>query len=159
MDDFDRKLLMLLQQDSTRPVPELAAEIGLSTPACYRRIRMLRTSGAIQREVAVVRPRTLGWPLSMIVLLTLEREGAHTVDEMIAVLAEVPEVIEAWNVTGDHDIAVRMVAEDMETYDERVRELFAADPRIRSFKTLVVIREVKARSPIPTAKSAWSARD
>lgn len=118
MDDFDRKLLMLLQQDSTRPVPELAAEIGLSTPACYRRIRMLRTSGAIQREVAVVRPRTLGWPLSMIVLLTLEREGAHTVDEMIAVLAEVPEVIEAWNVTGDHDIAVRMVAEDMETYDE-----------------------------------------
>lgn len=156
MDDFDLKLLRLLQEDSARPIPEIAANVGLSVPACYRRIRQLRTSGAIQREVAVVGARALGWPLSMIVLVTLEREGPHTVDEMISVLEHVPEVIEAWNVTGDHDIAVRMVAKDMEGYDALVRELFAADDRVRSFKTLVIIRDVKARSPIPVAKSAWS---
>ncbi|MBO9696203.1 MAG: Lrp/AsnC family transcriptional regulator [Sphingopyxis sp.] len=158
MDDFDLKLLRLMQADSTRPVPEMAAEIGLSAPACYRRIRQLRASGMIRREVAVVRPRTLGWPLSMIILLTLEREGAHTVDEMMAVLEGVPEVIEAWNVTGDHDIALRMVAQDMEGYDALVRELFAADDRVRSFKTLVIIRQVKEQSPIPIAGSAWSGR-
>lgn len=158
MDDFDLKILKLMQADSTRPVLEMAAEVGLSVPACYRRIRQLRASGVIQREVAVVRPRTLGWPLSMIVLLTLEREGAHTVDEMMRVLERVPEVIEAWNVTGDHDIAVRMVAQDMEGYDALVRELFAADERVKSFKTLVIIRQVKERSPIPVAKSAWSVR-
>lgn len=158
MDDFDLKLLRVLQHDSSRPVPEIAREVGLSAPACYRRIRSLKVSGAIQREVAVVRPRTLGWPLSMIVLVTLEREGANTVEEMMQLLESVPEVIEAWNVTGDHDIAVRMVAEDMEGYDELVRELFAADERVRSFKTLVVIRQVKERSPIPVAKNIWSAR-
>ena len=149
LDSFDLKLLELLQADTQRPVTALAEEVGLSTPACYRRIRRLRETRAIDREVAVVKPRTLGWPLSMIVLVTLEREGARTVDEMMQVLQTVPEVVEAWNVTGDHDFAVRMVARDMEGYDELARRLFAADERVRSFKTLVVIRQVKEMSPIP----------
>jgi Lrp/AsnC family transcriptional regulator, leucine-responsive regulatory protein len=65
-------------------MPILAERVGLSAPACYRRVRHLR-------EVAVVAPRTLGWPLSMIVLVTLEREGTRTIDEPMGKL----EVIEA----------------------------------------------------------------
>ena len=151
LDEFDLRLLALLQQDAQRPIPALAEQVGLSAPACYRRIRRLRESGAIAREVALVRPRTLGWPLSMIVLVTLEREGVRTVDEMMRVLRAVPEVVEAWNVTGEDDFVVRMVARDMESYDELARNLFAADERVRSFKTLVVIRQVKELSPIPVA--------
>ncbi|RYD26331.1 MAG: Lrp/AsnC family transcriptional regulator [Lysobacteraceae bacterium] len=151
LDAFDRKLLERLQVDAQTPIPVLADEIGLSAPACYRRIRRLRDTGAINREVAVVHPRTLGWPLSMLVLVTMERENARTVDEMVRMLKDVPEVIEAWNVTGDHDFVVRMLARDMESYDELVRELFAADDRVRSFKTLVVIRQVKDASPVPVA--------
>lgn len=151
LDAFDRKLLERLQVDAQTPIPVLADEIGLSAPACYRRIRRLRDTGAINREVAVVHPRTLGWPLSMLVLVTMERENARTLDEMVRMLKDVPEVIEAWNVTGDHDFVVRMLARDMESYDELVRELFAADDRVRSFKTLVVIRQVKDASPVPVA--------
>ena len=151
LDEFDLRLLALLQEDARHPIPALAEQVGLSAPACYRRIRRLRESGAIAREVALVRPRTLGWPLSMIVLVTLEREGVRTVDEMMRVLQAVPEVVEAWNVTGEDDFVVRMVARDMESYDELARKLFAADERVRSFKTLVVIRQVKDLSPIPVA--------
>lgn len=151
LDSFDLKLLERLQTDAQIPMARLAEEIGLSAPACYRRIRRLRESGAIAREVAVVQPRTLGWPLSMLVMVTLEREGLHTIDEMMRVLRGVPEVVEAWNVTGDEDFVVRMVARDMESYDELARQLFAADERVRSFKTLVIIRQVKESSPIPIA--------
>lgn len=151
LDGFDLKLLEVLQTDAQMPVAALADIVGLSPPACYRRIRRLRASGAIVRDVAVVQPRTLGWPLSMLVLVTLDREDAHTVDEMMRVLNAVPEVVEAWNVTGDHDFVVRMLARDMEGYDELVRRLFAADARVRSFKTLVVIRQVKEASPVPIA--------
>ena len=151
LDDFDLRLLALLQQDAQRPIPALAEQVGLSAPACYRRIRRLRESGAIAREIALVRPRTLGWPLSMIVLVTLEREGVRTVDEMMRVLRAVPEVVEAWNVTGDDDFVVRMVARDMESSDELARNLVDGHERVRSFKTLVVIRQVKDLSPIPVA--------
>lgn len=149
LDNFDRRLLEILQVDTQRPVTAIAEAVGLSPPACYRRIRRLRELGVIEREVAIVRPRTLGWPLSMIVMVTLEREGARTIDEMMRLLNQEPEVIEAWNVTGDHDLAVRIVARDMEGYDELATRLFSANERVRSFKTLVIIRHVKPLSPVP----------
>lgn len=149
LDDFDRRLLAELQLDAQRPVAAIAETVGLSPPACYRRIRRLRESGAIDREVAIVRPRTLGWPLSMIVMVTLDREDLRTIDEMMRLLEREPEVIEAWNVTGDHDLAVRIVARDMEGYDELAMRLFSANDRVRSFKTLVVIRQIKQLSPVP----------
>jgi len=149
LDSFDLKLLKLLQINAQQPVAEIAEAIGLSTPACYRRLRRLRETGVIEREVAIVRPRTLGWPLSMIVMITLEREGASTIGEMMHLLDQEPEVVEAWNVTGDHDLAVRIVARDMESYDELAQRLFSANEHVRGFKTLVVIRQVKALSPIP----------
>ncbi|MEG8055290.1 Lrp/AsnC family transcriptional regulator [Sphingomonas aerolata] len=149
LDSFDLKLLKLVQIDAQQPVAEIAEAIGLSTPACYRRLRRLRETGVIEREVAIVRPRTLGWPPSMIVMVTLEREGPSTIGEMMHLLDREPEVVEAWNVTGDHDLAVRIVARDMESYDELAQRLFSANERVRSFKTLVVIRQVKALSPIP----------
>ena len=82
-------------------MPILAERVGLSAPACYRRVRHLREAGVILREVALVAPRTLGWPLSMIVLVTLEREGTRTIDELMGKLEAEHEVIEAWQITGD----------------------------------------------------------
>lgn len=149
LDSFDLKLVEALQRDARLPMTALADLVGLSAPACYRRVRRLRETGVIEREIGMVRPRTLGWPLSMIVLITMEREGERTIAEMIEVLSAEPEVIEAWNVTGDFDIAARMIARDMESYDETVRRLFSADPRVRTYQTLVVIRQVKELSPIP----------
>jgi len=149
LDSFDRKLLELMQIDAQQPVVDMAEAVGLSAPACYRRIRRLRGAGVIEREMAIIRPRTLGWPLSLIVMVTLEREGARTIDEMMRLLEKEPEVVEAWNITGDHDLAVRIVARDMEGYDALAQRLFSGNERVRSFKTLVVIRQIKPLSPVP----------
>lgn len=140
LDTFDYRLLELLQTDTRLPVPELARRVGLSPPACYRRIRRLRETGAIEREVALVKPKMLGWNISMIVMVVLDREGSRTVSELLTKFAKHPQVTECANVTGDYDFAVRMVARDMEDYDDVARVLFANDERVRSFKTLVVIR-------------------
>lgn len=151
LDNFDRKLLEILQVDCHRPVAAMAEAIGLSVPACYRRLRRLRRDGVIQREIAIVRPRTLGFSLTMIVLVMFEREGPHTMDETMRKLQAEPDVAEAWHVTGDFDFAVRIIARDMEGFDDLARRLFSADERIRSFKTLVVMREMKPLSPVPVA--------
>lgn len=144
LDSFDHRLLELLQTDSRLSVPELASAVSLSPPACYKRIRRLRETGAIQREVALVSPKTLGWNLSMIVMVVLDREGSRTIDELLTKFANHPQVIECANVTGEYDFAVRMVARDMEDYDDAARILFANDERVRSFKTLMIIRETRA---------------
>lgn len=152
LDPIDRRILEQLQIDARLPVSVLAERVGLSSPACYRRIRHLRENGTIQREVAVIAPRMLGWPLSMIVLVTLEREGSRTIDELLRKLEAEPQVIEAWQITGEYDFAVKIVARDMESYDNLVHRLFASDERVRSFVTLVVIRSTKKSGFIPISK-------
>jgi len=142
LDGFDLHLLELMQRDSRKPVSVLAEMVGLSTPACYRRIRRLREIGAIEGEVAVVKPRTLGWNLSVIVTVMLDREDGPTIRELMAKIVDHPQVVDCTNVTGEIDLIVRMLARDMENYDDAVVELFANDERVRSFKTFVVIREV-----------------
>ena len=149
LDAIDRRILEELQRDARLAMPVLAGRAGLSVPACYRRIRRLRETGAILREVAVVAPRTLGWSLSMIVLVVLEREGARTSDEMKWRFEDEDAVLEAWHITGEYDFAVRVIAHDMEEYDELTHRLFVANDAVRSFQTLVIFRQTKAFASIP----------
>ncbi len=152
LDEIDFRLLEALQANARMAVADLAERAGVSAPACYRRIQKLRASGAIEREVALVAPRTMGWPLVMIVLVTLERERSEIIDGFIRKLARVPEVVEAWYVTGDHDFALRVVARDMESFEEMTRRVLYADEHVKSFKTLVAMRQVKKLSPVPASQ-------
>ncbi|MGQ4275019.1 Lrp/AsnC family transcriptional regulator [Terrihabitans sp. B22-R8] len=154
MDRFDRAILRLMQEDAQIPMAKLAERVGLSAPACYRRVRALRESGAIQREIAVVAPKTMGWPISMIVLVTLERDRGHIVDEVVARLRRTPEVIDIWSVTGDHDLVLHMIARDMEAYNRVTRETLHAEEHVRSFQTLVVLQQPKRMAPIPDGLSS-----
>ncbi len=149
LDTIDGRILEEMQRDARLPMPTLAERVGVSAPACYRRVRRLRETGVILREVAVVSPRVLGWALSMIVLVVLEREGARTAEEIRRKLEREDAVIEGWQITGEYDFAVRIIAHDMEEYDELTQRLFVEDESVRSFKTLVVFRQTKARGFVP----------
>lgn len=142
-DKFDLLILAELQQDARLPIPELAHRVGLSAPACYRRARALRESGLIEREVALVAPATMGWPITMLVLVTLERDHGRIVDEMIGVLKGEPEVMDLWYVTGEQDFVLHVAARDMASYEQFTRRVLHAREQVRSFKTLVVMGQHK----------------
>ncbi|TNI64569.1 AsnC family transcriptional regulator [Aeromonas media] len=142
-DKFDLLILAELQQDARLPIPELAHRVGLSAPACYRRVRALREAGLIEREVALVAPATMGWPITMLVLVTLERDHGRIVDEMIASLQREPEVMDLWYVTGEQDFVLQVAARDMQSYEQFTRRVLHAREQVRSFKTLVVIGQHK----------------
>lgn len=148
LDDADYRLLELLQEDARTPMTKLAELVDLSEPACYRRVQRLKREKIIEREVAVVSPRTMGWPLTMIVLVTLERERAATIDQFIRKLQSVPEILEAWYVTGDYDFALKVVARDMESFETMTRNVLYADNFVKTFKTLVTMRNVKTQGPV-----------
>lgn len=149
LDAIDRRVLEELQHDARIAVPLLAERVGVSVPACYRRVRRLRETGAILREQAIVAPGTLGWSLSMIVLVVLEREDPRTANDMKQKFEREQAVLEAWQITGEYDFAVRVIARDMEDYDDLAQRLFVANEAVRSFKTLVIFRQTKAMSTVP----------
>jgi Lrp/AsnC family leucine-responsive transcriptional regulator len=148
LDAFDLRILTVLQREARTPAIELAEEVGLSVPACYRRIRALRESGAIEREVALVAPGLMGWPVTMIVLVTLERDNGSIVDDLVRKLRAAQEVIDVWYVTGDHDLVLHVAAQNMSTYDDFTRRTLQSEEHVRSFKTLVVMQHPERAAPL-----------
>lgn len=151
LDKFDAAILALLQNDARLPVAEIAQTVGLSEPACYRRIRELRLNGVIEREVALVNPSAMGWPISMLVLVTLETDRTQIIDKLLKRLKSIAEILDAWYVTGDHDIVLHVVAQDMASFENFTRRVLHADVNVKSFKTLVVMRHGKKQAAIPAS--------
>ncbi len=141
LDARDLALLNLVQKDNQMPARVLAEHAGLSESAVLRRLRRLRHEGVIAADVSVVRPSTIGLPLTVIALVTLEREDANMLDSFAKRLGAQPEVRQCWYVTGDADWVVVLRVASMETYEAFTRNLFLADPNVRGFRTLVAMRE------------------
>jgi Lrp/AsnC family transcriptional regulator, leucine-responsive regulatory protein len=156
LDTVDTALLVAMQRDARTPVARLADTVGLSTPACYRRIGELRKRRTIEREIAVVAPRTMGWSLQMLILVSLAREDGGIVEQVSRKLQRSPRVIDAWYVTGDHDYVLRVIARDMEDYDDWASDFLQKDPAIKNVKTLATLRTLKLHGPVPTAHDSRS---
>jgi Lrp/AsnC family transcriptional regulator, leucine-responsive regulatory protein len=154
LDATDYRLLELLQQDAQLPVALLADRVNMSAPACYKRIQRLRDQRLIQKEVAVVAPTTMGWPISMLVLVTLEREKKESLQDFVNHIANIPQIIEAWYVTGDYDVVLRVVASSMEEFETMTRESLYSRKDIRVFKTLVTMRTMKQMSALMRSPEA-----
>ena len=98
LDDFDRRLLDALQADNRRTGEELADIVGLSPAACLRRAQRLRDEKVIERDVSILAPEALGRRLTVIVLVTLERESPDVVDAFKRSMRQAPEVMQCYYV-------------------------------------------------------------
>jgi Lrp/AsnC family transcriptional regulator, leucine-responsive regulatory protein len=142
LDDFDRSLLAQVQIDNQLPARRLAERIGLSESAVLRRLRRLRREGIIVADVSVVSPAVLGLPLTIHVLVSLEREGAALLDAFTRKLRGRLEVRQAWYVTGDADFILLLQLASMEAYEVFTREVFHDDSNVRAFRTIIAMREI-----------------
>jgi Lrp/AsnC family transcriptional regulator, leucine-responsive regulatory protein len=150
LDRFDLSLLDLVQRDNLTPARQLAGQVGLSESAVLRRLRRLRREKIIAADVSIVRPEAIGLPLTIVALVSLERESAGALDAFTGRARARPEVRQCWYVTGDADWVLVLQLESMASYEAFTREMFLADPNVKAFKTLVAMREVV--SPIETRR-------
>lgn len=147
LDEFDHRLLARVRANNLEPARELAAAVGLSESAVLRRLRRLRASGVIAADVALVDPARLAPVIAMHVLVEMEREGRGAMTNFIAALQARPEVQGAWQVTGGSDFLVSVAAPSMEAYALFCAEMLDEHMQVRSFETLVSLREVVRPDP------------
>jgi Lrp/AsnC family leucine-responsive transcriptional regulator len=141
LDSFDRALLREVQIDNQTPARVLAERVGLSQSAVLRRLRRLRAEKIITADVSIVSPDVLGVPVTIHVLVSIER-GAQTAGEFSRKLQARPEVKHASYVTGDADFVLHLQMESMEAYAAFTREVFHGDPTVSEYHTYVSMREV-----------------
>lgn len=130
-----------MQIDNQTPARVLAERVGLSQSAVLRRLRRLRAEQVIMADVSIVSPETLGVPVTVHVLVSIER-GSRTYGEFSRKLQARPEVRQASYVTGGADFVVHLQVESMAAYAAFAREVFHDDPNVSEYHTYVAMREV-----------------
>lgn len=148
MDRVDRKLLALLQQDSTQSIAQLADQVGLSQTPCWKRIQRLEADGVIERRVALLSPEKLG--LGLTVFVSIEA-GDHSPDwlaRFAIAVSSFPEVVEVHRMAGDIDYMLRVITRDIAAFDGFYKRLIAAVP-LKNVSSRFSMERVKSTTALP----------
>jgi DNA-binding Lrp family transcriptional regulator len=145
----DRRLLSQLQQEARLTNQELAERVGMSSSACWRRVRALEEAGIITRYAALVDLEKVGFSTSAILHVSLERHDEKFVTQFVARVKRRPEVLECFATTGDADYHLRVVTSDMAAYNRFLDEFMFRIPGIRHVRTNIVLKEIKCDVAVP----------
>lgn len=149
IDDFDRKILAIVQANNLVPHRQIAEEVHLSVPAVARRLARLRKEGVIAADTSVLRQDWVGSPLTVIVHVTVESEAVEQLDEMRRRFLACRQVQQCYYVTGDMDFILIMAIGDMQEYEALTRTLFFESGNVRRFRTFVAMERLKASLSVP----------
>lgn len=144
VDDIDRTILSMLQENADIPGKVIADAVHLSTSAVERRIGRLKQDGFIEKIVAVVSPKAVDRTLSILVELEIQNEHRHTLEQFQRWVDRAPEVQSCWYVTGDMDFVLLVVVRDLEEYNAFIDRLMSEQQAlVRRYKSLIALKTVK----------------
>lgn len=123
LDDRDRKILRLLQEDASISVGAIAEAVSLSVSACSRRIQRLEEAGYIARRVVVLDRRKMGVPTTVFALIKTAQHADGWIDDFRRAIAAIPEITEAHRVTGSFDYILKIVLPSAEHYDTVYKQI------------------------------------
>lgn len=139
----DARILAELQRDGRQTNQELAAAVGMSTSACWRRVRALEEQGVIRGYTALIDREKAGFGFAAIVHVSLERHDGKFVDQFVARVRGRPEITECVATTGDADYHLRVAVADIAAYNRFLDTFMFKLPGIKHLRTNVVLREIK----------------
>jgi Lrp/AsnC family transcriptional regulator, leucine-responsive regulatory protein len=143
---FDRQdlaILRILIAESRTPLQEIGNAVGLSTTSCWNRIKRMMDAGAIQAYTVKVDLAKIGYQDSVIVQVTLDSHNQETLNAFGTALQSIPEVLEAFLISGDYDYFIRIAVKDTRDYERLLREKLYMIPGIRHSKSSFVLRTLK----------------
>ncbi|WP_129780931.1 Lrp/AsnC family transcriptional regulator [Peristeroidobacter soli] len=149
LDEFDLKILGILQRDNLTSQRDIAERVSLSAAAVHRRIQRLHSLGVIARDVAVVAPEKVGRLITLVVEVVVESERLEALSELKRVFAAAPEVQQCYYVTGEPDFILIVTTRDMAEYEALTQRLFFGQSNVKRFRTCVVMDRVKATLDVP----------
>ena len=143
MDDKDLHILRLVQDNARLTAETISERVGLSPAAVQKRLKKLRETGVIEREIAVLSPKKLDRDLTVIVEVLLERENRQQLEEFKKRMRTAPSVQQCYYTTGEADFLLILTVRDIKEYEAFTQEHFFDASNISRFKTSIVMDRVK----------------
>ena len=143
LDDFDRKILDLVQRDASLSAAEIGERVGLSQSPCWRRLHRLEQEGYIEGKVALLDRHRLGLDVLVYALVKLTAHGRRSLPEFAEAVQEFPEVQECYTLTGEMDFLLRIVTADMQAYERFFFDRLSGLPGLGEIHSSIVMSEIK----------------
>lgn len=148
MDKVDRRILRILQEDSTIAVADLAKKVGLSTTPCWRRVQKLEEEGVIRKRVALLSPEKVNARVTVFVSIRTNSHSMEWLRRFSEVIGEFPEVVEFYRMSGDVDYLLRVVVPDIAAYDAFYQKLISRI-EIRDVSSAFAMDQIKYTTELP----------
>ena len=126
IDATDRAILSCLQEDAAMPLAQIASRVGLSSTPCWRRVQKLEEAGVIRKRVALLDGAQLNVGVTVFVSVKTSEHNSEWLDSFAAAVAEFPEVVEFYRMSGETDYLLKIVVPDIAAYDAVYRRLIEA---------------------------------
>lgn len=145
----DIAILRLLQSSARERLETIAAEAGLSVATVQRRIKTLKAEGVIVGEEAQLSPEAVGYTMTFLILVELERERIDQLDAFRRKARAEPQVQQCYYITGEADFALIALAKDIDDFQLLTQRLFFDDENVKRFRTSVVMDRTKVGLTVP----------
>ncbi|MDR2924887.1 MAG: Lrp/AsnC family transcriptional regulator [Azoarcus sp.] len=151
LDRYDRQILALLQREGRISNQDLADRVSLSPSACLRRVRALEEAGFIIGYRALLDARHLGFSLTALVHISMDRHTPERFAHFEAEIAQIEEVVECLLITGQSaDYQLKVMAADMDAYQELLLQRITRIAGVSGVQTSFVLRRVVDETALPT---------
>jgi Lrp/AsnC family transcriptional regulator len=147
-DKFDQQILSALQSSGDTTAAQLAERIGLSTNACWRRIKKLEESGVIRRHVALLDEAKLGLNVTVFVGIKTNEHNDVWLEKFASGIKAIPEVIEFYRMSGDTDYLLKIVVKDIDDYDRVYKKIIAVTP-LHDVSSSFAMERIKSSTELP----------
>ena len=149
LDDVDRRVLRLLQNDGRMSSAELARQVELSPPGLQKRLRKLEERGVIERYATLVNREAVGLDLLCFVHVTLAHHQPDWVECFREKMRSHPEILECHHLTGEFDYLIKVVVENHKHLERFLFEKLTPIEGVDRIRTSVVLSEIKASTSLP----------
>ncbi|MBU2961619.1 Lrp/AsnC family transcriptional regulator [Citreicella sp. C3M06] len=149
-DETDRRILEILQEDSDTPIQAISQTVGLSANPCWRRIKRMEEAGVIKKRVALVDQARANVPLTVFIGVSTSRHEINWLNRFRELIDEIPEVVEAYRLTGTVDYILKVVVPDMGAYDAVYKQMIQK-LEFNQVNSMISMEELKFTTAIPTA--------
>lgn len=148
-DDFDLKILAILQNDARISMVDLGDRVGLSETSCARRVKRLEADGIIKRYVALLDGAKIGIDVKARVQVRLRRQTQEAVEEFEKAIGKLPEVVECDLVAGDFDYVLHVRLKDLAALKDFIRDKLITISSISDTRSMVTLESIKSTTAVP----------
>ncbi|GAA3898448.1 Lrp/AsnC family transcriptional regulator [Gibbsiella dentisursi] len=160
LDKTDINILNKLQENAKITHAELAKAVNLSTTPCFNRVKALEELGLFRQQVTLLSPERLGLRVNVFIHVSLDRQIEEVLQRFEQAIAERPEVMECYLMSGDADYLLRVLVNNINEIERFIIKHLTRIPGVANIRSSFALKQVRYKTALPLpAEGMWLQQD